>query len=225
LRYDALVPRITAERREARRLQVLEAARACLQEHGLEAVSMEMIVARSGLSTGAVYGYFEGKDEIINAIVTEGTAELAGELLPILIDSEPESLPDLMEKVLRTIVRFGQKTRGTDRLLVSIHGWSHSQSSPKLKAATRTSYRKLRGLFTDAVRRCQTAGTFDPGADPQQFGELLTSLCLGFVAQRALSGGADVQAHVGALRTLTHPSRDAVHAHGSPHHPSRTIVL
>jgi AcrR family transcriptional regulator len=54
------MPRITDERREARRHQVLEAARACLAEHGLEAVSMEMIIARSGLSTGAVYGYFKG---------------------------------------------------------------------------------------------------------------------------------------------------------------------
>ena len=48
------MPRITEERREARQEQILEAARACLQEHGLEAVSMEMIITRSGLSTGAV---------------------------------------------------------------------------------------------------------------------------------------------------------------------------
>ena len=70
------MPRITDERREARREQVLEAARACLQEHGLEAVSMEMIIVRSGLSTGAVYGYFKGKDDIINVVVTDGTAAM-----------------------------------------------------------------------------------------------------------------------------------------------------
>ena len=28
-------------------------------------MATEMIIARSGLSTGAVYGYFKGKDEII----------------------------------------------------------------------------------------------------------------------------------------------------------------
>jgi AcrR family transcriptional regulator len=78
------MPRITDERREARREQILEAARACLQEHGLEAVSMEMIIARSGLSTGAVYGYFKGKDEIINAVVTDGTAAMGRQLAPVL---------------------------------------------------------------------------------------------------------------------------------------------
>ena len=42
-----------------------------------------------------------------------------------------------------------------------------------------------------------------PGADPNGIAELLTSIILGFVAQRALAGAADVEAHVRALDTLT----------------------
>jgi TetR/AcrR family transcriptional regulator, transcriptional repressor of aconitase len=197
------VPRITEERREARREQVLEAARACLQEHGLEAVSMEMIIARSGLSTGAVYGYFKGKDQIINAVITEGTAAMADDLAPVLTNPEPPPLPEFVEQVLRAVVGFGQhKKGGIDRLLASIHGWSHSQSDPELKAATRASYSGLRRLFLDVVRRWQAAGTFDPAADPEGVAELLTSITLGFVAQRALAGSADVTAHVAALEAL-----------------------
>jgi AcrR family transcriptional regulator len=196
------MPRITDERREARREQVLEAARACLQEHGLEAVSMEMIIARSGLSTGAVYGYFKGKDEIISAAVTEGTAKLGQQLVPILTNPQPPPLPKLFEQLLRAIVDFGQPERGIDRLLVALHGWSHSQSDPELKAATRAGYRRLRELFAGTVRRWQADGTFDSAADPDAVAELLTSMCLGFVAQRALAGDADVQAHVAALEAL-----------------------
>jgi TetR/AcrR family transcriptional regulator, transcriptional repressor of aconitase len=203
------MPRITEERREARREQVLEAARACLEEHGLEAVSMEMIIARSGLSTGAVYGYFKGKDEIINAAVTEGTAELAEGLVPILKNPQPPPLPELVGQLLRTIVDFGAHRPGVDLLLVSIHGWSHSQSDPRLKAATRASYRRLRELFAETVRRWQAAGTFDPGADADAVAELLTSVCLGFVAQRALAADAHVQAHVDALGALSHETATA----------------
>src|SRR3984957_13902529 len=178
------MPRITDERREARREQVLEAARACLQEHGLEAVSMEMIIARSGLSTGAVYGYFKGKDQIISAMVTEGTAAM-------------------VEQLLRAVVGFDrQKNDDIDRLLVSLHGWSHSQSDPELKAATRRSYSGLRKGLTDVVGRWQAAETFDPAADPKAVAELLTSIILGFVAQRALAGSADIKAHVNALDSL-----------------------
>jgi AcrR family transcriptional regulator len=198
------LPRISAERREARREQILEAARACLQEHGLEAVSMEMIITRSGLSTGAVYGYFKGKDEIINAVVSEGTAQLGAELLPVLTNPEPPSLPRLVEQVLRAIDGFGRHKKGdVDRLVVSLHGWSQSQSDPELKAATLASYSRLRRLFLDVAGRWQATGTFDDTADPDGMAQLLTSITLGFVAQRALTGSADVTAHVAALEALT----------------------
>ena len=208
------MPRITDERREARREQILEAARACLQEHGLEAVSMEMIIVRSGLSTGAVYGYFKGKDQIINAVVTDGMAAMAEDLAPVLTNPEPPAFPKFVEQVLRTATAFGRHKKGDiDRLLVSLHGWSHSQSDPELKAVTRASYSGLRKLFADAVRRSQALGTFDATADPEAMGELLTSITLGFVAQRALAGSAHVTAHVAALQTLT--QGPSIHSYGN----------
>jgi hypothetical protein len=52
-------------------------------------------------------------------------------------------------------------------------------------------------------RGVQTAGTFDTAGDPEGMAELLTSIALGFVAQRALAGSADVTAHVAALEALS----------------------
>jgi len=163
---------------------------------------MEMIVTRSGLSTGAVYGYFRGKDEIIDAVVREGTAELAQELLPVLSDPAPPPLPELVARVLRAIAAYGPRRGGIDRLLVSVHGWSHAQSDPDLKADTRAAYRRLRDAYGAAVRRWQAAGAFDPAAAPEDVAELLTSITLGFVAQRALTGSADIKAHVAALEAV-----------------------
>jgi TetR/AcrR family transcriptional regulator, transcriptional repressor of aconitase len=198
------MPRITEERREARREQILQAARACLQEHGLEAVSMEMIITRSGLSTGAVYSYFKGKDEIISAVVTDGTAEMGRHLAPVLSAPEPPPLPEFTGQVLAAILGFDPGPADVDRLLISLHGWSHSQSDPALRATTRTAYLGLRRQLARAVRRSQQAGTLDPEADPEAIAEMLTSICLGFVAQRALAGGASIPAHVAALETLSH---------------------
>ncbi len=202
------MPRISDQQRRDRREQILEAARVCLQECGLEAVSMELIIARSGLSTGAVYGYFKGKDEIINAVVLEGTAAMAQQLAPVLTNPEPPPLPQFVGELLSAVIDFGKnKVGGIDRVLASIHGWSHAQSDPELKAATHASYAGLRALLADAVTRWQEAGSFDPDADPQAVAELLTSITLGFVAQRALAGAADVDAHVHALEALTLGSR------------------
>jgi hypothetical protein len=46
---------------------VVEAARLGLEGYGVEAASTSTIMARSGLSTTAACGYFEGKDEMIKA--------------------------------------------------------------------------------------------------------------------------------------------------------------
>jgi AcrR family transcriptional regulator len=150
-----------------------------------------------------VYGYFKGKDQIINAVVTDGMAAMAADLAPVLTNPEPPPFPEFVEQVLRTVVGFGRDKKGDiDRLRVSLHGWSHSQSDPELNAATRASYSGLRTLFLEVVRRWQNAGTFDVTADPEGVAELLTSITLGFVAQRALAGSADVTAHVAALEAL-----------------------
>jgi hypothetical protein len=128
---------------------------------------------------------------------------MAEDLAPVLTNPQPPPLPELVEQVLRAVVGFGRhKKGGIDRLLVSLHGWSHSQSDPALKAATRVSYSGLRKLFADTVKRGQATGTFDPAVDPESVAQLLTSLTLGFVAQRALAGGADIEAHEGALEAL-----------------------
>jgi hypothetical protein len=128
------------------------------------------------------------------------------QLVPIITNPQPPP-PEFIEQLLRTIVAFGQdKEDDIDRLIVSLHGWSHSQSDPDLKEVTRAACRRQRGLFAGAVRRWQAAGTLDPGADPDGVGQLLQSITLGFVAQRALAGDADVQAQVSALKALV-PSR------------------
>jgi AcrR family transcriptional regulator len=150
-----------------------------------------------------VYGYFKGKDQIINALILEGTAQMARDLASVLLNPDPPPLPEFMRQVLNTVVNFGRhKKGGIDRLLVSIHGWSHSRNDPALKASTRASYISGRELMADVVRRWQASGRFDADADPEQVAELLTSVLLGFVAQRALTGSADVAAHVAGLEAL-----------------------
>jgi len=54
---------------EARKEQILEAALAVFSRLGLAQARMDDIVAEAGLSKGAIYWYFKGKDEIIAAIL------------------------------------------------------------------------------------------------------------------------------------------------------------
>jgi hypothetical protein len=52
----------------------------------------------------------------------------------------------------------------------------------------------------------QATDKFDPGANAEAVAELLTSITLGFVAQRAMAGSADVAAHADALVSVARGS-------------------
>jgi AcrR family transcriptional regulator len=52
--------RITAARASAQRERILDAALTCFAREGFHAATMQDIVAESGLSPGAIYGYFKG---------------------------------------------------------------------------------------------------------------------------------------------------------------------
>ena len=201
------MPRITEERREARRQQILDAARACMLEYGLEAVSMEMIIARSGLSTGAVYRYFKGKDEIIEAAIVTAAREIGAAVAPILASTDPGLPSQLLEKLLTAWITYSRSgvgaAAGTDRMPAALHGWSYAQTDPELKTALRASLRGFRELCVPLVKQWQTDGVVAASADPDAMAQLILSIWLGFVAQRSLTGDADVQAHAGALAALT----------------------
>ena len=200
------MPRITEERREARREQILDAARACVLEHGLEAVSMEMIIARSGLSTGAVYRYFKGKDELLGAAVTAATREIGAAVAPVLADSKPVLPSELVEKLLAAWVSYSRSgvgaAAGLDRMPVAVHGWSYAQNDPELKGALQASLLGFREACLPIIKQWQADGVVASWVEPDAVAQLLLSISLGFVAQRSLTGDADVQAHADALAAL-----------------------
>jgi AcrR family transcriptional regulator len=59
-----------ASARDARRLTILEVARAVFIEDGFAAASMSTIAARLGGSKGTLYNYFESKEALFAAVVT-----------------------------------------------------------------------------------------------------------------------------------------------------------
>lgn len=74
------MPKVSQEHLDARRQQIVEAARARFASHGFARTSMTDLVAESGLSIGAIYRYFSSKDEIVTAICEQSSSALPTEL-------------------------------------------------------------------------------------------------------------------------------------------------
>lgn len=62
--------------RDTKRQLVIDAARRVFETHGLDGASIRLIAVEAGCTTGAVYPYFSGKEEIYAAILGESLATL-----------------------------------------------------------------------------------------------------------------------------------------------------
>lgn len=60
--------RVTEEHIEARKGQILDAAWACFSDKGYNQATMQDIATGAGISAGAIYRYFAGKEAILKAI-------------------------------------------------------------------------------------------------------------------------------------------------------------
>lgn len=66
--------RVSQEHLDARRRQILDGAARCFARDGFHATSMQDVLKEVGLSAGAVYRYFTGKEDLIAAIAGRRSA-------------------------------------------------------------------------------------------------------------------------------------------------------
>src|SRR5581483_11495215 len=74
--YTERMPKVSQQYRDARRDQILNAARRCFLRDGFHATSMQDLFKESGLSSGAFYRYFASKDDVIIAIAEDNTRDV-----------------------------------------------------------------------------------------------------------------------------------------------------
>ena len=65
------MPKISEEKRQARRLEILDVAGRCFARQGFHRTSMADIIRELKSSPGAVYCYFRGKTDIVEAIAEQ----------------------------------------------------------------------------------------------------------------------------------------------------------
>jgi AcrR family transcriptional regulator len=64
-----------AERREATRGEILEAAKELMREHGVAGLSLRDLGQKVGMRAQSLYSYFDSKDAIYDALYAEGFRE------------------------------------------------------------------------------------------------------------------------------------------------------
>jgi TetR/AcrR family transcriptional regulator, transcriptional repressor of aconitase len=164
------LPKVTQAHLDARRQQIIDAARSLFAAQGFARTSMTDLVGASGLSIGAIYRYFRSKDEIIAAICDQ-----AGGSLPTVLDAE--TITCFLEQIRRL-----SREDGHARLIAQIY--AEAAIDPRLAEVVQHQVQELRGEVAARLT----------GRSPEQaesIAEAFVALAHGYTQQLAIRGDLD----------------------------------
>src|SRR5262245_49836663 len=136
---EAPMPKVTQAHVQARRRQILSAALRAFAQQGFHRTTMQDIFREADLSPGAVYSYFTGKHQLIEAIIGE-TMGFLGETAVLFNEPLPEGrLRRPGEALVEVIQRYQQLELGSleERARIFPHLVGEQQRTPRLNAAVR----------------------------------------------------------------------------------------
>ncbi|NBE54738.1 TetR/AcrR family transcriptional regulator [Streptomyces boluensis] len=194
--------RVSQEHLDARRRQIIDGAIRCFTRGGFHATSMQDVLREVGLSAGAVYRYFSGKEELIAAIVGEafGTIKAAFE---DAAKQDPPPLPDeLLGHVLRTVLGGRVGGGGVEFPRLALQVWAETLRSEQLAAPLREGFVEMRAAWSLLVDAYREAGIMPDDVPADHVARTMMALAQGFIAQQALFGDARVEHLEGGLRAL-----------------------
>jgi AcrR family transcriptional regulator len=193
------LPKISEKRRQSRRQEVLDAALACFSENGFHQTGMADIVARSGMSHGAVYGYFRAKDDIIEALADDRHQSEA------LLNAVAKKIEDPLE-ALRALVRAYAEAltdpAGAARRRVGIHGWSEALRNRRVHARVVEGVDIPRALIVGQVERAQRMEKLPRRLSADAVARSLVALFQGFVLQVAWGEAISVDSCVAVVDAM-----------------------
>lgn len=195
------MPRVTAEHRAARREQILRAAWRCVAREGFHKTTMADVIGESGLSAGAVYGYFKSKDEIITAIADRSIGTVGEVFHALLADGQAPHPADVLEAALSRLLEVADTEDG-DLTLIAVQAWGEAVRGGEIRDLVRPRITDLREHWVEVARRHQAAGGLQPDADPEQVGRALLGLMPGFILQRLLIGEVTPAGYAAGVRAM-----------------------
>ena len=147
-------------RKTARPSEIVTAALEVFAERGFAAAKLEDIAARAGISKGALYLYFDTKDELFRAVVQETVAPNI-EAARAMAEAFPGRFADLAPLLLGRVAQLAATT-GLPAVAKMVIG--ESRNFPDLARVWHdTVVSQAIGLLTGLVTRAQAKGEVGPG--------------------------------------------------------------
>ena len=142
------MPKVTEAYKEKKRSYILRRALECFGEKGFQTATIDDIAARTGVSKGAIYGYFASKEEMYIRLMETGTEEMFRMLRNEFDGKTP------IDK-LRTVIRHYRNQPLTAEWVgagrVHLEFWIHSARNEDVKRVMVDRYERFIALVREIV--------------------------------------------------------------------------
>ena len=189
------MPKVLPEYLEQRRQQILDAAAACFSRHGFHRTTMKDICEETALSPGAVYRYFRGKDQIIEAMCERGYLE------------DVEKIRGSMElgetlEVFDELIRLFFVPVPSEYCALNLELTAESRRNEYIREFRQRGAREVRAQLAEIVRRAQTRSDVDPSLDAEAVGRVMAALYQGLLIQQLIEPEMDIRRYADVARAL-----------------------
>jgi AcrR family transcriptional regulator len=198
------VPRISAAHEQEVRDRILDAAMRVFSEKGYHASTIADVVRESGLSVGAIYTHFSGKDELIrltcDQIAARGLDDLADRLAPARTTAERLAI------AIRLFVETIDEFAGGPGQITLVQAWAEADREPGVREMLSARRERFAGAGGMILRQGVIDGELPDWIDVDAVTRGLLALLDGLMLQRIEAGSAyrpaDLERRAGAILEL-----------------------
>jgi len=151
---------VSANRKEAKRLRILDAAVREVARRGYYGTTVAMIAGRAGVADGTIYLYFKSKEEILVNVFERAMQRFIDAARQIVEDAASA------EEQLRRLISLHLTLLGEDRDLAVIFQVEFRHTLHVMQLLSRAQFHEYLGLIARVVGEAQRAGVFRTDADP-----------------------------------------------------------
>jgi AcrR family transcriptional regulator len=200
--------RVTEAHIEARRKSILEAAVRVFSSRGVAAATMAEIADEAGLSAGAIYRYFESKQDLADACFKEGAEQVAEQWRrQVEIAEDPrQAFYEIAGHSFDEIE--SPEASAHTRLMIESYLEATRQEDGETLSAARFEHDAIVKGLAGMLHKVQEAGQLPSSIDTDDLAAALWSFWLGARITRLLAPDADVRAQLATVRALMDAAGD-----------------
>jgi len=194
-----MAPKMPKEYSDLRRSQILTATWELFAEKGYHETTMRDVAKKMGVSTGVIYKYFKGKEEI-----TEGIAEMSNQSQAQLFaqiaqrDTARESMLDFIDAIFDCCT-FAELRKSS---IANINVWAEARDKPGFRTIVMQQFRKTHHNLAELIGSGVRRGELRDDLDPEALANFYITLIVGLQVQSALNDNIEFEPFYNGIKGI-----------------------